>query len=355
MYQLRQLLLLHCPSVLQHLDQHHIALSAFAWEWMASMGAHICADEDENGGHGDGWTLVFRLWDMFVTEGWPVLMGACVVLLKQHAYGIVQETNTPRLVSMLQTEIRYSSTTSANHVVEELLALNITHPDLAHHMISSGSTHSLRNTFALAGTATVAATATAEANDVLAAQRRTSERDGSKEWRKRLGPQASTSHQHHTMPDVQHMSGIQVQSATASVSVGSPLPGIDKRQRRQLYEQIEHVQMHFNRPVMISRVSSRLIHRLGATRIGDLLQQTKEMMADIKEFQAVEVGTPESDALGLKLVENMTENLLFIGTVKEQKPIYFDSALKNVTGFQTASYAYYRTYPYRPSQWFLDE
>ena len=54
------------------------------------------------------------------------------------------------------------------------------------------------------------------------------------------------------------------------------------------------------------------------------------MMEDIKAFQATPVGTPESDALGLKLVENMTGNLLFIGTVKEQKPIYHSAALKNV-------------------------
>jgi peptide/nickel transport system substrate-binding protein len=81
----------------------------------------------------------------------------------------------------------------------------------------------------------------------------------------------------------------------------------------------------------------------------------KEMIEDVKAFQAAQVGTPESDAAGLKLVETMTSNLLFIGTVKEQKPIYRNAALKNVPAFQTASYAYYRTYPYRPSQWFLDE
>lgn len=80
-----------------------------------------------------------------------------------------------------------------------------------------------------------------------------------------------------------------------------------------------------------------------------------QMMEDIKAFQATPVGTPDSDALGLKLVEAMTGNLLFIGTVKEQKPIYRNAALKNVPAFKTASYAYYRTYPYRASQWFLDE
>ena len=79
------------------------------------------------------------------------------------------------------------------------------------------------------------------------------------------------------------------------------------------------------------------------------------MMEDINAFQAAPVGSPESDALGLKLVENMVGNLLFIGTVKEQKPIYRAAALKNVPEFKTASYAYYRTYPYRPSQWFFGE
>ena len=58
------------------------------------------------------------------------------------------------------------------------------------------------------------------------------------------------------------------------------------------------------------------------------------MMDDINAFQAAPVGTPESDALGLKLVENMTGNLLFIGTVKEQKPIYHAAALKNFTRVQ---------------------
>ncbi len=81
----------------------------------------------------------------------------------------------------------------------------------------------------------------------------------------------------------------------------------------------------------------------------------KQMMEDVRAFQATPVGTPESDALALRLVENMTGNLLFIGTVKGQQPIYRNAALKNFTQFRTASYAFYRTYPYRPSQWFLDE
>jgi peptide/nickel transport system substrate-binding protein len=80
-----------------------------------------------------------------------------------------------------------------------------------------------------------------------------------------------------------------------------------------------------------------------------------EMMSDIIEFQAAPVGSEGSNALGAKLVENMTSNLLFIGTVKGQQPIYHSTKLKNFTSFKTASYAYYRAYPYRPAQWFLAE
>ena len=78
-----------------------------------------------------------------------------------------------------------------------------------------------------------------------------------------------------------------------------------------------------------------------------------EMMEDIAKFQSAPVGSAESNALGLKLVANMTGNLLFIGTVKGASPIYHANSLKNFTEFKTASYAYYRAYPYRPAQWFL--
>lgn len=80
-----------------------------------------------------------------------------------------------------------------------------------------------------------------------------------------------------------------------------------------------------------------------------------ELMKDIDAFQSTPVGTPESDAIGQRLVKNMTENLLFIGTVQAPNPIYHRNALKNFPEFKTWSYEYYRTYPYRPQQWFLDD
>ncbi|MEZ5777921.1 MAG: ABC transporter substrate-binding protein [Paracoccaceae bacterium] len=81
----------------------------------------------------------------------------------------------------------------------------------------------------------------------------------------------------------------------------------------------------------------------------------KQMIDDINAFQSTPAGTDEFKALGARLVENMTSNLLFIGTALTPDPIYHRNALKNFPEFKTASYEYYRTYPYRPAQWYLDE
>lgn len=81
----------------------------------------------------------------------------------------------------------------------------------------------------------------------------------------------------------------------------------------------------------------------------------KQMMADIDAFQSTPVGSEKSNEIGARLAKNMTENLLFIGTALTPDPIYHRNALKNFTEFKTASYEYYRTFPYRPAQWWLDE
>lgn len=81
----------------------------------------------------------------------------------------------------------------------------------------------------------------------------------------------------------------------------------------------------------------------------------KQLIADINAFQSTPVGTPESDKLGARMVENMVSNLLFIGTALTPDPIYHRNVLKNFVEFKTASYEYYRTYPYRAHQWYLDE
>ncbi len=81
----------------------------------------------------------------------------------------------------------------------------------------------------------------------------------------------------------------------------------------------------------------------------------KQLIEDINAFQSAEVGSEAFEMLGQRLVRNMTENLLFIGTVNAPAPIYHRNALKNFTDFITHSYEYYRTYPYRATQWWLDE
>ncbi len=81
----------------------------------------------------------------------------------------------------------------------------------------------------------------------------------------------------------------------------------------------------------------------------------KQMMKDINAFQSTPVGTPESDKIGARMVKNLVENLLFIGTVQVPAPIYHRNVLKNFVTYKTHSFEYYRSFPYRPSQWYLDE
>ena len=80
-----------------------------------------------------------------------------------------------------------------------------------------------------------------------------------------------------------------------------------------------------------------------------------QLIDDINAFQSTMAGTAESDELGARMVENMVGNLLFIGLVQAPAPVYHRNALKNFPLFKTHSYEYYRTYPYRGTQWYLDE
>ena len=80
-----------------------------------------------------------------------------------------------------------------------------------------------------------------------------------------------------------------------------------------------------------------------------------QLIDDINAFQSAPQGTAVSDELGARLVATMAENLLFIGTVQAPNPVYHSNNLHNFADFKTASYEYYRTYPYRATQWWLDE
>ncbi|WP_435140552.1 ABC transporter substrate-binding protein [Pseudopelagicola sp. nBUS_19] len=78
-----------------------------------------------------------------------------------------------------------------------------------------------------------------------------------------------------------------------------------------------------------------------------------QLMDDINALQSADQASPEFAALTETMVKNMTENLLFIGTVNAPAPMIHRNALNNFTETKTHSYEYYRTYPYRASQWWL--
>jgi len=84
-------------------------------------------------------------------------------------------------------------------------------------------------------------------------------------------------------------------------------------------------------------------------------QWAMDMIDNINALQSAAQGTDEFERLGNELVKAMVENMMFIGTVNAPAPIYQQNKLKNFADFKTHSYEYYRTYPYRATQWWLDE
>lgn len=80
----------------------------------------------------------------------------------------------------------------------------------------------------------------------------------------------------------------------------------------------------------------------------------RALAADIAAFQSAVPGSEESNRLGAELVRGFVGNLAMIGTVQAVEPIYHSTRLRNFAEFKTWSYEYYRTYPYRPTQWWLE-
>jgi len=82
---------------------------------------------------------------------------------------------------------------------------------------------------------------------------------------------------------------------------------------------------------------------------------TKELAETVAAWQQHQPGTAMSNELGQKIVGQILDAFLFIGTVQAPNPVYHANALENVLPPQTWSYEYYRMYPYRPQQWWLNE
>lgn len=79
------------------------------------------------------------------------------------------------------------------------------------------------------------------------------------------------------------------------------------------------------------------------------------LIDDINAFQSTQPGSDAQKEIGARMVETMTSSLTFIGVVSAPAPIYVSTKLNNVPQFKTSSYEFYRTYPYRPAQWWLSE
>jgi peptide/nickel transport system substrate-binding protein len=84
-------------------------------------------------------------------------------------------------------------------------------------------------------------------------------------------------------------------------------------------------------------------------------QFAKDMIADIEALQQAVPGSDAANGYVADIAKAFADSKLFIGTVNAPAPIVVRNGLKNVPEFQTWSYEYYRTYPYRATQWFLAE
>ncbi|WP_316858207.1 ABC transporter substrate-binding protein [uncultured Cohaesibacter sp.] len=73
----------------------------------------------------------------------------------------------------------------------------------------------------------------------------------------------------------------------------------------------------------------------------------------ITEWQSYLPGTEDSNKIGARIIDLLNDSYIFIGTVQAPNPIYHSNALKNFETPKTWSYEYYRTYPYRSTQWFF--
>ena len=80
-----------------------------------------------------------------------------------------------------------------------------------------------------------------------------------------------------------------------------------------------------------------------------------ELKTALNGYQTSAPGSDESISAAQSMVEIMTGNMLFIGTVNAPSPVYHSKKLNNFVEFKTSSFEFYRTYPYRTAQWWLSE
>ncbi len=75
-----------------------------------------------------------------------------------------------------------------------------------------------------------------------------------------------------------------------------------------------------------------------------------------ERFIQAEFGSDTSNEIGAEIVKIHTDNMLKIGTVGDiVAPFLWRNDLQNVKPIKSKTYDFYWTYPYRPSQWWLEQ
>lgn len=75
-----------------------------------------------------------------------------------------------------------------------------------------------------------------------------------------------------------------------------------------------------------------------------------------EQFIQAEFGSDASNEIGEEIVKIHTDNMLKIGTVGDiVAPFLWRNDLQNVKPIKSKTYDFYWTYPYRPSQWWLEQ
>ena len=84
--------------------------------------------------------------------------------------------------------------------------------------------------------------------------------------------------------------------------------------------------------------------------------EVKTLYDIVPQFKQVQLGTPESDALGGQIVDIHVNNLWKIGVAGNIKsPVIHHNRVKNFGPYSVVSYDYYRAYPMIPQQWYISE
>lgn len=77
-YQLKRLMTVFCPKVLEHLESLGLDVSIFASQWFMTLFVYHFP-----------FRAVLRVWDIFLCEGWKIVFRVAISLLKQEEANIV--------------------------------------------------------------------------------------------------------------------------------------------------------------------------------------------------------------------------------------------------------------------------